>query len=251
MSNRSDWDYSLRLRGVNLEGLGLARLAQYMAEFAQLLGDDANPVFAGVVKGSVMLRAKDRSEIPMLTRSRLKRAANDEDEPAHRPFVKITKLLNADGATGEVLDHEKNTVVQFPTRARRAPAVQEFVINDTGELDGVIVAVEGIDETAHLGLQDQATREVVRIQVRDMQLARLAAANFRGDVIRVRVHGTWRRGVDGKWSPQSLYADAIEELEQADARSAFVGLGEVRDVGWAKLSDAEADRLVADLRSAG
>jgi hypothetical protein len=250
MNSRNEWDYSLRLGGVTLEGLGLARLAEYMTGFAELLGEDAHPVFAGVVKGSVVLRVKDRSEVPAVTRSRLRRAANDPGEPAHRPYAKLSKLLLVDGARGIVLDRCKVPVVEFPTKAEPHRAQpQEFVVSESAEIDGVIVAVEGIDDTAHLGVQDQATRQVVRIQCRDMRLARMAAANFRGEVLRIRVHGTWRRDSAGQWSPLSIYADAIEPLDQSDARAAFEGLAQVQGIAWTEMGAADADRLADELRN--
>lgn len=248
MSIRSNWDYALRIGGVTFETLGMARLAEYMARFAELLGPEARPTFAGAIKGSVVLRAKDRGPAAALTRTRMRTAANDETAPARAPYEKLARLLRDDCARGSVVDKNEKNVIVFPlSPAKELRDEREFIISDKADLDGVVVGVEGIDDTAHLGLQDPSTLVVYRIQVRDMRLAREAAGFFRGEVIRVKVHGTWRR--DGRgWHPHSLYADAIERLDQSTAAEVFGQLHSIQGTGWATMTSQDAERLVAEIR---
>lgn len=248
MAQRSDWDYVLRLKGVTLETLGMARLAQYMAEFAALLGEDAKPVFAGVVKGSVNLRARSRTEFPALTKSRLRHAAFDDDAPGHKSFDKLTSLMLSDGARGDVLDKSSAKVIDFPSKPPRAKsASREYIVADTGEVRGVVVAVEGIDDTAHIRLQDAATGTTTSVQVRNMDLARRAATYFRGPIVSLSVRGTWRRDEAGSWHPHSLYAEGIEPLEQEDALATFNALKKA-STGWSRMSAEQADAACAELR---
>jgi hypothetical protein len=243
-----EWDYSLHIGGVTHESLGMARLAEYIARFAELLGSEARPVFAGTVRGSVVVRARDRNEIPALTRARMRDAATNDETPARAPYQRIAQLLLADGARGKVLDRANATVIEFPRQRPAATLAREYTVNDVAEVDGVVVGVEGVDDTAHLRLLDQATGKTTNINVRDMNLAREAAAQFRGMIIRVRVHGTWRRDADGQWLPQMLYADGIEQLDQSDALTSFRALRAIPGNGWAQMPAQEADTLCAELR---
>lgn len=93
----------------------MGRVGEYLTQFAQLIGHESQPRFAGMVKGSVVLRAYEQSEHPSLVRARL-RDASSEDAPsnAHRAFGDINAMLAKDGANGSVIDRNKSVVVQFP-----------------------------------------------------------------------------------------------------------------------------------------
>lgn len=247
MTKRANWDFSLVLKGVTPSTLPLARLAAYMASFAGLLGDDAKPVFAGLVKGSAVLRVHDRSGFAALTRSRMKAAAVDDEAPARPHFEKITLMSTADSVRALVIDSAKQEVIAFPIPPRRSAAA-EIIVDESSEVDGVVVGVEGTDDTAHIRLVDQATGQTIRMQVRDMAVARSAARHFRGPVIRAKVHGKWRRDAEGIWQPHSLYADAIEELDQTPAVDVFKALRALPGNGWAAMPVDDADALLAELR---
>ncbi len=247
--SRRDWDYSLNLKGVSFETLGMARLAEYMAKFAELLGESARPVFAGAVRGSVVLRARDRSEIPNLTRSRIRNAAVDDNAAGHRAYQRLSTLMHADGVAGRVLDRAQTVVLEFPRQAANAAKVREIIISDTAEVTGIVVGVEGIDDTAHIRLMDQATGSTISMQVRDMGIARKAAAEFRGAVIRIHARGTWKRDESGKWLPHSLHAESIVALDQDDLKSSMEQLRAISGNGWAAMPAADADALCSALRS--
>ncbi|NRF68668.1 hypothetical protein HLB44_16875 [Aquincola sp. S2] len=248
MTRRADWDFALRIRGVSLSTLQLGRLAEYLGRFADLLGDDGRPVFAGVVKGSVVLRVKERNtRLVSTTRQRLRKAANDDEAPGRSAYERLTSLLRSDGARGAVVDEKNDEVIVFPSLPQ--PSISaEVVVADVADIDGVVVAVEGVDDTAHIRLLDPSTKAITSVQVRDMALARQAAACFRGAALRIRVHGTWKRTPEGNWVPNSLYADAIEQLDQRSAVEVFGDLGAIRHTGWANMSKEDASKLLDDIR---
>lgn len=247
MAKRTNWDYCLELKGMTPATLPLARMASYLSAFAGLLGDDARPVFAGLVKGSAVMRATDRSGFPTLARTRMKQAATDDEAPARPHFERIAALCLADGARGRVLDREKCEVITF-TGPKVQHEASEILVDEDTEVDGVVVGVEGMDSTAHIRLLDQATDQVIRIQVRDMAIAQAAARHFRGPAIRAKVHGKWRRDSEGNWHPHSLYADAIIELDQSSALDVFKALRAAPGNGWAAMPPADADALLSEMR---
>lgn len=237
MSKR-EWDYALHIKGVTFNTLGLARLADYMKEFALLLGEDARPTFAGAVKGSVVLRARDRSEYPVLTKSRVRQAAANTEAPGHNAYEKISSLMRRDGARGQIVDRSDNVLATFTPRIPANDDMQEIVISDEGELDGIVVGVSGADDTAHIRLQE-ASGSIHSITVRDMTLARELATRFRANTVRLHVHGTWKRTAAGLWEPHALYGDRFEDLNQSDAHETFLELAAIPGNGWATTEDAD------------
>lgn len=250
MGKPPPWDHGLELRGTTPRALPLARLAQYLSEFARLLGADAKPTFGGIVRGSAMLRAVDHSGAPAATRTRLRLVAQDEAAAGRAAFDELAAMSSADQLRARVTDPAKATVIAFPPLGRQAPAA-DVIVHDTGTLDGVVVAVEGVDDTAHIRLVDKATGRSAKIKTRDMKLAQRAAGYFRGEVIRVRVHGTWRRDTAEGWVPHSVYADAIEDLDQADALSAMQALRAIPGNGWVAMPSAEAMALCDEIGGGG
>jgi len=237
MSKRH-WDYALQIKGVSFNTLGLSRLADYMKEFALLLGEDARPTFAGAVKGSVVLRALDHGEHPVLTKSRVRQAALKEESPGRAAYEKITLLMSRDGARGQIVDHSDNVLATFsPTKPANDEA-PEIIIPDEGEIDGVVVGVSGADDTAHVRLQD-TSGAIHSITVRDMTLARALATRFRGNSIRMHVHGTWKRTLAGAWEPHALYGDRFDDLDQSNAYETFLELAAIPGNGWATTEDAD------------
>jgi len=60
-----------------------------------------------------------------------------------------------------------------------------------------------------------------KVVLRDLAMARELASRFRAGLVRVHVHGTWRRTVEGKWEAHQVYADCIEELDDLSAKEVF------------------------------
>lgn len=248
MSSR-EWDYALKIRGCTPRTMPMLRLADYLREFAGLLGDEVKPTFAGVVSGSLIIRARQQQRVdwmPVGIQSRLKAARHDREAPGGRNFARLNDLLIGDSARGAVLDRGGNTIVDFPATPSKQPLSPEYLVHDEGFLDGVVVGIVGVDDTMHLRLKE-ATGEVRSITVRDLSLARCLAGKFRGDAIRVHVHGTWKRTNDGKWEPHALYVDRLEDLDGADAGEVFRSLAAIPGNGWATEADPVA--LLRKLRS--
>lgn len=233
---RNDWDYSLHIKGVTKDSLGLLRLAEYLKAFAQLLGEDAKPKFAGIVNGSAVLRARDDSDRPENTRMRISTAAQHAESPGHTYYAQIERMMVENSARGEIIDKNKIVLLKFEATAANDDP-RDVVIHDEAELDGVIVGVTGSDDTAHVKLQI-AHKVVYSIAVRDIGLAKKLATKFRGETIRLHVHGTWKRKFDGTWYAHSLYADRIEDLDQRSADEVLKEMLAIPNNGWSDMKDS-------------
>lgn len=236
MSKRGEWDFALRLRGTTPGTLPLAALADYMKEFAALLGDDAKPVFAGVVKGSTVLRARQTDDHPVVTKHRIQAAANDTVGAAGRSFRRLSEMVTRDSYRAEVLDWDKNVVLQFQSAKPVPTADDELLVHDAGELDGCVVSVAGVDDTVHIRLSDPAGGDH-KVVTRDMKIAQALAARFRGGPVRVQVHGTWKRTNSGKWEAHQVYVDDFEDLDDVAVSEVFTPLKGTPESGWSRSAD--------------
>lgn len=238
MTTRGDWDYALHIKGVSKKTLDMARLAEYLYEFALMLGKDAQPRFAGVVNGSAILRAKEYGNEPSATHLRLISIASNDDSAGHAPYKKILSMMRENGARGEIVDRNKAVLVRFETAKVANDQGYEIVMHDEAEIDGVVVGVIGIDDTAHVRLQISPST-VYKLLVRDMSIARRLAAQFRGETVRVHVHGRWKCTPTGAWEPHTLYIDRIEDLDQRAADEIMHELLLIKGNGWSEMLDPD------------
>lgn len=240
MGKAKEWDFALKIRGVTPRSMPLARLAEYLKEFAALLGDEGKPVFAGIVAGSVVIRARETQQLPhALVRSRVRTARVDREAPGGRSYARLNDLMAGDGADGIVLDRDENTIVELPGRAVAAPPPQEYTMTDVGFIDGLVVGIAGVDDTVHIRVQE-ATGAVHSVDLRDLGRAREIAQHFRAEPVRIHVHGTWKRLAGGTWVPQAVHFDRFEVLDPAGAREVFDALAAIPGNGWAEVADPDA-----------
>jgi hypothetical protein len=235
MSKIIEWDYALKLRGITPKSLPMADLAQYLKEFAALLGAESKPVFTGLVKGSAVLRSSVTHSHPALVRQRLTQAANDPDSQGASNYRKLEDLINQHGLSAEIIDSKKIVVINFNKTAAK-PTAAEVIIQDTAQLDGQVVYVVGQDDTVNVRLLDVGGR-IHPVTVTNLQIAQELAKRFRGGIVRIHVHGTWKRSVDGAWEIHKVYADSIEDLEESNPLTVMTALRAVPNNGWNTLPD--------------
>lgn len=239
MGKAKEWDFALKIRGITPRGLPLARMAEYLKEFASLLGEEGKPVFAGIVAGSVIIRARETTSVPpALIRTRMKLARSDREAPGGRNYARLNELMAGDAASGIVLDRDENTVIELPGRQVAAPAPREYTMFDTGFIDGVVVGITGVDETVHIRIQE-LSGATHSIDLRDLSRAREVAQHFRAGTLRVHVHGTWKRLADGSWVPFAVHFDRFEILDEGSAREVFDALAAIPGNGWADVADPD------------
>lgn len=240
---RTDWDFALRIRGVTPRTLPMARLADYLKAWAVLLGDGNEPQFAGIVKGSAVLRASLPADSRLTTKVRLLSANAGTDESAVKSAAAIAEMMGRDRVHGEVQDRTGAVILEF--RPRERVALPEYVMHDTAVVDGVVISLVGADDTVHLRLQD-SDGSVFKVTVRSLETARNLAQHFRGEVLRAYVHGTWTRTAEGSWQPNSLYLDRFDVLDDEPASAILSRLSALPGNRWATMESP--DQLLRQLR---
>lgn len=230
------------------ETIPMAKLAEYMADFAALLGKDNAVHFSGLNKGSTQLVARvEFEDVPKVTTrlNDIRRGTPPKD--ALKIFDQIDKRLANDNATGRIFVEGEDSVapvelLAFPGRDR--PKAQSYgPFTQEGNLDGILIAVGGKDETVPLRLQNgkstysncDTTRTVAR---------ELAKHLF--EPVRIYGTGRWMRETDNSWTLVRFRVHRFEVLEKTSLRDTVTALRAVQGGAWKTVADPLAE--LADLR---
>jgi hypothetical protein len=186
------------------------RLAQYMAEFAKLLGEKDAVHFGGLTKGSTILNVKVEREAAPKVRDRVAtvRSGNCSGD-TQRAYRALNKLLRDDNAVGMLRDKSPSVVViKFP--GREIEEEQFYSISQHGSVDGIVTGIKGSDETVHItilsGDQQIVGFETTRI------IAKKLGAKF-DEPVRLFGRGRWQRDVEGNWTLKYFRVESFEALE--------------------------------------
>jgi hypothetical protein len=233
------------------ETIPMAKLAEYMADFAALLGRDNAVHFAGLEKGSTKIAALVEYEDFPKVQTRLANISRGNwDKETAKLFDQIDHRLSNDNAIGRVyfedvlisVGGKDETIVQgqqaadmvvFPGRTKPKP--QSYgPFNQDGHLDGVLISVGGKDETISLRLQNG---ELVYSNCEtNRTLARQLAKHLFEPV---RIHGTgrWIREVSGQWTLLKFRVQSFDVLAADSLKATVAALRGVRGSGWSDIKD--------------
>lgn len=237
-------EYVFRIDAFTPETLPMARLAEYLAQLAKLLGHAEHTHFVRVDPGSAQLVHRvDAVDAPKvetrLNGVRLGDAAKDA-LAAHRA---LDELLLNDNAIGTLTEAATGRIV-VPFVGRNRPKLLGFPpFRQDAAIDGQIVSIGGRDNTAHAILQDGDVYHANISMKRD--LARQLAKLLYGPIIRLHGSGRFDRRPDGVWNMLDFRVDRFEPL---DERSLSETVSALRDIAGNGLMNADAYKALADLR---
>jgi len=236
--------YTLHIEKITLAELPLRRLAAYVDEFARLLGEEASVRFEGVADGSISLNARPLPIAAPKVRARLEAAQQDALPDARRAANAIDEMLRDDNASG-TLSAEGRPGVILRFAGANAQAADLPTIVETGSLQGVLVRIGGLDETAHVQLFDD--ERIFRCVV-SHDLARALGKHLLGPVLRLHGRGRWRRDRDGTWQVVDFRATDFDVLDNASVAEAAAKLRAAGGFGhrdateaWNALNEQRAD----------
>jgi hypothetical protein len=233
-------DYTFRIDAYSPETMPMARLAQYMAELALLLGERNDVHFRRLTKGSTVLNARvDREAVPKV-RDRVTRVrAGDASGDPLRAFNALNKLLRDDNAVGVLRDTApRGVVVRFPGREMTE---EKFAsVRQQGSIDGIVTGIRGKDDTIHITLQSDG-QQISGCETTRVIAKQLGAKLF--EPVRLFGRGRWSRDADGAWTLISFRVESFEALRDVPLTDA---LGVLRDIPseW----DDEAYRQLTNMR---
>ena len=218
--------------------LPMARLAEYMAELARLLGRADQVHFVRLEGGSAVLVQSVEPEAAPDVRERLRSLQHDNPpDDAAKAFSNLNCYLADDNATGILQEGESAEVIRFPGREEPAP-VTFGAFNQPGVLDGVLIRIGGRDDTVPAHLHDGETIHVCNT-ARDV--ARRLAVHLYGPPLRVHGNGRWERDADGCWVMKRFNITSFDVLDDAPLGEVAQRLRDVEGSGWKEIEDPTAE----------
>jgi hypothetical protein len=228
----------------------MAKLAEYMADFAALLGKEHAVHFDHLENGSTKIVSRvEFEDVPKVT-TRLTEIRNGTaSKELARLVAQIDDRLANDNAIGRVLfrqaaDQATAELLAFPGRDR--PKAQSYgPFNQEGHLDGVLIGVGGKDETISIRLQNG------EINYSHCDTTRTIARELGKHMFEpVRIYGTgrWMREVSGQWTLLRFRIHRFDVLGTESLRETVAALRAVPGSGWKNIDDPleELDDLRRD-----
>ena len=213
--------YELYIDAFTPETIPMARLADYMTSFAELLGNREHVHFGKMKQGSVVVAASVDEIAQRKVEMRIDEVRYGVGpELARKALREIDDRLAEDNAVGRVL-RGKVKLIEFPGRTRHVEA-KLGPVEQAGVLDGEVIQIGGRDETinVHLRSGDQIQPPCVTSKA----IARRLAQHIFGGPIRVRGKGTWARMESGVWILKKFEIVDFEPLDETPLSKLFDGL---------------------------
>lgn len=221
--------YSLKLYDRKPDDIPLDRLAEYLREFALILGKDNQPVFSSVSEGSVLLCAKIPGNKQSHVEQRLLDAQRgDTQSGVSKHLFHLEAMMLNDGISkAEFLNPRQQVLVSL--HAANEPVYHS--VSQTGEVDGEITGVMGADDTMHITLKEWGGR-IVKL-VADVRTGRELGHHLRTGSVRLYAHGQWNR-TDAGWKPdpKKCFVDRFEVLDETGVVEIFNELRAIPGNGW-------------------
>ena len=227
--------------------LPMERLAEYMLQFAMLLGETERVHFVDVSRGSAVLRARvEDVAVPKVERRLTDASRGQGDLVALKALQSLDDMLAEDNAVGQLLDDGDAEIIAFPGR-NRPKSLEYGPFREEGVLEGVIIKVGGKGASVPIWLQDRDT--VYKNCTARRPLARKLAKHYDANLLRVSGSGSWMRLANGAWLMRSFEIKDFELLDDAPLADVIKRLHGVEGADWGDdpLSDLARLRAGQDL----
>jgi hypothetical protein len=219
----------------------MARLAEYMAQLAVMLGEPTSVHFVKLKRGSTRIVHRVESEAVPKVRERV-RAVRVGEAPRDslRAYDTVNRMLRDDNGVGALKvapdTATEAVIIQFPGVES---AEEKFTIQERGTIDGEIIRVGGPHRWVPVLIETNG--EPISGCWADRTMAkRLAQRLF--EPVRLTGNGKWDRNADGKWTLREFAIEGFEPLSDEPLSEA---LGRIRAINAFK--DTTLDEL-EDLR---
>lgn len=213
-------EYVFRIDAFTPDTLPMARLAEYLAALAKMLGHAEHTHFVRVDPGSAQLVHRvDAVDAPKVEARLNNVRIGQAPKEALKAHKELDDLLANDNAVGTLTESATGRiVVPFVGRNRPKPITFPPFREDTA-IQGQIVSIGGRDSTAHAILQDGDRVHVNISMTRD--IARDLAPLLYGPVVRLHGNGRFERQVDGNWKMLEFKVDRYERLDESLPKEIF------------------------------
>lgn len=229
-------EYRFKIDGFAPETISMARLAEYMADLARLMGETEHVHFRRLEKGSaVVVPVVDWQAVPKV-RARIHRVKRRQ-APADvlRVADELNERLAEDNASATLLDPQGARVLLFRGRGRGNEL--DFAVSQPAQLCGRVIVIGGKNDPVPVHLEDG---DSVHLCEATRTVARQLAPHLFGETLAVDGLGRWARNGEGNWELRTFRISAFRVL---DDRPLPEVLGDLRRTGgeWTKREDPMSD----------
>ncbi len=215
--------------------LPMARLAEYLVQLAQVLGEERAVHLVRLEEGSMVAVSKvDVEALPKVRARTLSVRRGNAPISAIRAYRSINKMLRDDNGVG-VIQEDGAEIIRFPGREESEEKYN--AVTQQGSIDGEVVRVGGINKMVPIMLQAEgktipncwATREIAK---------QLGSHLF--EPVRLFGTGRWERTVNGTWNLDAFRVDRFDSLNDEPLSSVLTSLRALGgDWGDAALEDLD------------
>ena len=237
-------EYRFRIDAYSPAKIPMMRLAEYMQQLAQILGEPTQVHFRRLERGSTILVHQIEQEAVPKVRHRISEVRRGEGPiEAQRAYVAANRLLREDNAVGALQNGHadgagvSSVILPFPGREE---AKEEFAtVRQYGSFDGIVTGVSGKDATAHILLLAEGQQISGFYTTR--AIAKQIGAKF-DEAVRLFGRGRWRRDNEGSWV---LINFKVEDWAPLDESSLSDALADLRSIptDWTDSAFAELDAI--------
>lgn len=216
----------------------MARLAEYLAQLATLMGNKQHVHFLRVETGSLpcIVEVDEQSEDHVI--SRVKKAAiNKGPKDAVNANAALRTMLKQDKFSAEFKTDKGETFASYPlVKERGAETFGPF--RQDGFLDGMVVRLGGIDETLPVHLVYEGRTYICNAS---KEIVRQLGPYIWGEPIRAHGEGKWYRNAQGRWELQFFDIQRFEPLQATNLTDAVAALRAIPENNLLSLNDPLAE----------
>lgn len=212
-------EYKFKIEAYTPDTLPMARCASYLAELANMLGDEHSVHFVKVTPGCTQfIHRIDYEAVPKVRERIIAISKGEGTANEMRAFRQINRMLKEDNGTG-VYAKGKAKILQFP--GKEEEKLKFSSIQQQGEIDGEVIRVGGSREIVPI-LLDIEGREISGCHAKRPIAKELAKNLF--EPVRLFGEGRWDRSLEGEWSLVSFIVDRFDVLTESTLSQTIVAL---------------------------
>jgi hypothetical protein len=222
--NMKKWEqYKFKINAYTPDTMPMARCAKYLAELADILGEENSVHFIKVATGSTQLVHKIESEAIPKVRDRIRLVSNGEGTAkAMRAYREINKMLQEDNGTA-FLAKGKAHILRFP--GKEEESLKFTSVQQRGEVDGEVIRIGGSREIVPILLEVEG-KEISGCHANRTIAKELAKNLF--EPVRLFGEGRWNRDNDGVWTLDHFVVDDFKPLEKISLSETILALREIK-----------------------
>lgn len=219
---RSEWRFAID--AFTPDTLPMARLADYLTQLAQILGETQSVHLVQIERGSTVLVHEIEEEAVPSVASRVT-AVREGRGPryASEAFRRINRLLAEDDARAQLHDDRSGShALIFPGSLGSQP--DRVAVKQTGTVSGVLVRVGGVGRKVPVLLISDG-EQTAGCHADRPTAKKLGEHLF--EPVRLFGDGQWNRATNGTWELNRFNIDRFEALDPAPLSQVLDGLRQV------------------------